>query len=190
MDYNRIASDILENVGGKDNVKSVTHCFTRLRFVLKDESKAKKEIVFSPRKLAGMAKMIPMVAPKAAPEEIPSTKGSAIGFLKIAWYTPPHRASAPPTRKASRLLGKRRSHIIVFFAPKASASVSNSPVILFVNTMRVSLIVISAAPKKVHTKITAATHSKEKMTAAIHLFFILIVQLSCMNQFAQRFQTF
>ena len=45
MDYNRIASDILENVGGKDNVKSVTHCFTRLRFVLKDESKAKKEIV-------------------------------------------------------------------------------------------------------------------------------------------------
>lgn len=45
MDYNRIASDILENVGGKNNVKNVTHCFTRLRFVLKDESKAKKEIV-------------------------------------------------------------------------------------------------------------------------------------------------
>ncbi len=45
MDYNRIASDILENVGGKSNVKNVTHCFTRLRFVLKDESKAKKEIV-------------------------------------------------------------------------------------------------------------------------------------------------
>lgn len=45
MDYNKIASDILTNVGGKSNVKSVTHCFTRLRFVLKDESKAKKEIV-------------------------------------------------------------------------------------------------------------------------------------------------
>ncbi len=45
MDYGRIASDILTNVGGKENVKSVTHCFTRLRFVLKDESKAKKDVV-------------------------------------------------------------------------------------------------------------------------------------------------
>lgn len=45
MDYGRIAGDILTNVGGKENVKSVTHCFTRLRFVLKDESKAKKDVV-------------------------------------------------------------------------------------------------------------------------------------------------
>lgn len=45
MDYGRIAGDILANVGGKENVKSVTHCFTRLRFVLKDESKAKKDVV-------------------------------------------------------------------------------------------------------------------------------------------------
>ncbi len=45
MDYAKIASDILENVGGKANVRNVTHCFTRLRFVLKDESKANKEVV-------------------------------------------------------------------------------------------------------------------------------------------------
>lgn len=45
MDYSKIASDILANVGGKENVKSVTHCFTRLRFVLKDDSKAKKDVV-------------------------------------------------------------------------------------------------------------------------------------------------
>ncbi|MDO4634109.1 MAG: beta-glucoside-specific PTS transporter subunit IIABC [Eubacteriales bacterium] len=45
MDYNSIARDILENVGGKSNVRNVTHCFTRLRFVLKDDSKAKKEVV-------------------------------------------------------------------------------------------------------------------------------------------------
>lgn len=45
MDYGRIASDILANVGGKENVTSVTHCFTRLRFVLKDDSKAKKDVV-------------------------------------------------------------------------------------------------------------------------------------------------
>ena len=41
MDYNKIAQDILDNVGGKANVKQVTHCFTRLRFILKDESLAK-----------------------------------------------------------------------------------------------------------------------------------------------------
>lgn len=45
MDYNKIAQDILDNVGGKANVKQVTHCFTRLRFILKDESLAKKETV-------------------------------------------------------------------------------------------------------------------------------------------------
>lgn len=45
MDYGRIAGDILANVGGKENVKSVTHCFTRLRFVLKDVSRAKKDVV-------------------------------------------------------------------------------------------------------------------------------------------------
>lgn len=45
MDYKKIAQDILDNVGGKSNVKQVTHCFTRLRFVLKDESKANKEVV-------------------------------------------------------------------------------------------------------------------------------------------------
>ncbi len=45
MDYNKIAQDIVDNVGGKANVKQVTHCFTRLRFILKDESLAKKDVV-------------------------------------------------------------------------------------------------------------------------------------------------
>lgn len=45
MDYKKIASDIIENVGGKSNIKQVTHCFTRLRFLLKDEGKASKETV-------------------------------------------------------------------------------------------------------------------------------------------------
>ena len=45
MDYSKVAADIIQNVGGKSNVQSVTHCFTRLRFVLKDDSKANKEVV-------------------------------------------------------------------------------------------------------------------------------------------------
>lgn len=45
MDYNKIASDIIENVGGKANIKGMTHCFTRLRFVLKNSSLADKAVV-------------------------------------------------------------------------------------------------------------------------------------------------
>ena len=40
MSYKQLASDIIENIGGKSNVKSVVHCATRLRFTLNDETKA------------------------------------------------------------------------------------------------------------------------------------------------------
>ncbi|MBC5627828.1 PTS glucose transporter subunit IIA [Clostridium sp. NSJ-6] len=40
MKFEQIAKEVLENVGGKENVAHVTHCVTRLRFNLKDESKA------------------------------------------------------------------------------------------------------------------------------------------------------
>lgn len=36
MDYAKIASQVIENVGGKDNIKSVQHCATRLRLQLKN----------------------------------------------------------------------------------------------------------------------------------------------------------
>lgn len=41
--YTDLATDILDKIGGKENVKSVFHCVTRLRFKLKDESIAKTE---------------------------------------------------------------------------------------------------------------------------------------------------
>ena len=41
--YENLAKEILENVGGKENINSLTHCITRLRFRLKDESKANDE---------------------------------------------------------------------------------------------------------------------------------------------------
>jgi len=44
MKYEKLAKDIIKNVGGKDNVISVAHCVTRLRFKLKDESKAKTNV--------------------------------------------------------------------------------------------------------------------------------------------------
>ena len=38
--YDDLARTIVQNVGGKGNIESLTHCVTRLRFHLKDESKA------------------------------------------------------------------------------------------------------------------------------------------------------
>ncbi|MCR6108970.1 PTS glucose transporter subunit IIA [Bacillus sp. A301a_S52] len=43
MKYEQLARDIIDKVGGKENVTSVVHCITRLRFKLKDEGKAQTE---------------------------------------------------------------------------------------------------------------------------------------------------
>jgi PTS system beta-glucosides-specific IIC component len=43
--YESLAKDIIKNVGGKDNIISLLHCVTRLRFNLKDESLANDEVL-------------------------------------------------------------------------------------------------------------------------------------------------
>lgn len=43
MNYDKIAGEILSAIGGKDNLASAAHCATRLRFVIVDNSKIRKE---------------------------------------------------------------------------------------------------------------------------------------------------
>lgn len=38
IDYRITAKELVRELGGNDNIKNVTHCATRLRFILKDES--------------------------------------------------------------------------------------------------------------------------------------------------------
>ncbi|PTR86720.1 PTS transporter subunit EIIB, partial [Bacillus anthracis] len=45
MKYENLAKEIIKNVGGKENVSSLTHCITRLRFKLKDEKKANTDVL-------------------------------------------------------------------------------------------------------------------------------------------------
>ena len=55
MNYKSLAATILENVGGKENVKSVVHCATRLRFTLLDAEKANTEVL---SKTSGVLKVV------------------------------------------------------------------------------------------------------------------------------------
>ena len=47
--YEQVADGVLRGVGGAENVASVTHCATRLRFALKDDAKADKAAVEATR---------------------------------------------------------------------------------------------------------------------------------------------
>ncbi|MET1043498.1 MAG: PTS transporter subunit EIIC, partial [Microbacteriaceae bacterium] len=45
MDYSKTAAAVLKGVGGEENVSSLVHCATRLRFVIKDDAKVNKAAV-------------------------------------------------------------------------------------------------------------------------------------------------
>lgn len=45
VDYRSLAGDIVEQIGGKENIASAAHCATRLRLRLKDDDKADKDAV-------------------------------------------------------------------------------------------------------------------------------------------------
>lgn len=45
LDYRKAAQGVLDNVGGAENITSAAHCATRLRLVIKDNSKVNKEAV-------------------------------------------------------------------------------------------------------------------------------------------------
>lgn len=55
-DYKHLAEDILALVGGQENVDNVIHCITRLRFYLKDDSKADKDKLEQLSGVMGIAK--------------------------------------------------------------------------------------------------------------------------------------
>lgn len=45
MDYTKIAQEVIENVGGKENILSVTHCATRLRFQLRNNDLRNEDVI-------------------------------------------------------------------------------------------------------------------------------------------------
>ena len=45
IDYGQTAKELIVALGGNENINNVTHCATRLRFILNDHSHVNKETV-------------------------------------------------------------------------------------------------------------------------------------------------
>lgn len=52
--YTDDATKLLKDIGGKENISAVTHCATRMRFVLNDDSKADKDAIENISSVKGM----------------------------------------------------------------------------------------------------------------------------------------
>lgn len=56
QDFKKLASSVVDAVGGVGNVTNLTHCMTRLRFILKDEAKDSDETVKNIPGVMGLVK--------------------------------------------------------------------------------------------------------------------------------------
>lgn len=54
MDYKKIASDIVLNVGGESNIASIMSCFTRVRIEIKDKGKVNEEALKKVQTVQGL----------------------------------------------------------------------------------------------------------------------------------------
>lgn len=55
LDNAKMAAEIMEAVGGKENISTATHCMTRLRLVLRDEGKSSDDAL---NKISGVIKVV------------------------------------------------------------------------------------------------------------------------------------
>ena len=63
VDYQALSGEIMSRIGGEENVFSVVHCATRLRFVLKDRAKANGDDI---KKLPGVITVGLFISPNSA----------------------------------------------------------------------------------------------------------------------------
>lgn len=54
MKYHELGKEIIQNLGGPNNIESLAHCTTRLRFILKDISKVNKEALENIKEVLGV----------------------------------------------------------------------------------------------------------------------------------------
>lgn len=114
MDHSRVAADVLKGVGGEENVKSVVHCMTRLRFAIRDGAKIDKAAV----------KAIPGVITTAEAggqyqvvigNEVPEVYAELGKISNLVSGTP--TATADPDEPKANLFNRFISMIAALFTP-------------------------------------------------------------------------
>ena len=89
--YHELAEKIVKNVGGQENINSLTHCITRLRFKLKDESQANDDVlknmdgVVTVMKSGGQYQVVIGNHVPAVYEEVVSMAGLSGDLYHVKW---------------------------------------------------------------------------------------------------------
>lgn len=96
MKYEKFNQQIIELVGGKENISAVVHCMTRLRFTLKDRSIAKTEEI---KKMDGV---IDVVSNNVAYQIIIGTHVSEVHAELISMLGMSGETSAPDAPKTKK----------------------------------------------------------------------------------------
>jgi PTS system beta-glucosides-specific IIC component len=116
MDYSKTAAAVLKGVGGEENVQSLVHCATRLRFVIKDDAKVNKAAVKSAPGVIATAEaggQYQVVIGNEVPEvfaEIGKISGLAGGAASTS-------ASSAPAGPKGNLLNRFIAMISAIFTP-------------------------------------------------------------------------
>lgn len=131
MDYKAVAQEILEKVGGPDNISGMTHCATRLRLNLKDESLADTEGIKAIDGISNVASaagqyqiLVGINVPKLYAEFEPLVKGGS-GAVDLAV---PEKGGNPVTKVFSAI----SAIFSPLLAPLAGSGILRGLIILMV----------------------------------------------------------
>lgn len=109
--YQALAKEIVKNVGGKENVSGLVHCITRLRFTLKDESRANDDVlknmegVVTVMKSGGQYQVV-------IGNHVPEVFEDVMALLDLS-----EAASTPEEKKSGKLLDRAIDIVSGIFQP-------------------------------------------------------------------------
>ena len=109
--YQKLAEDIVKNVGGRENVTGLVHCITRLRFSLKDESLANDDVL---KKMDGVVTVMKSGGQYQVVigNHVPEVFADVMPLLNLD-----EGAAAPEEKKSGKLLDRAIDVVSGIFQP-------------------------------------------------------------------------
>lgn len=130
--FNNDVLQLLESIGGKENIVTVSHCATRLRFVLQDPKKADKEKIEAVKSVKG-------TFTQAGQFQVIIGNEVSIFYNELIHVTGLKEASKDDAKKAGRqnlnFLQRMISHLGEIFAPIIPAIVVGGLILGFRNVI-------------------------------------------------------